>query len=109
MLRPDRRRTCPGRSHTRYPHSHDGRGAFPITVKLDVLRNFGSALAILADDRYHYRTFTRFDIAFEVKNLLPGPQRDFAVADRQRQTRPKQRGLKVGVRIAVLPGLLVPV
>lgn len=44
-----------------------------------------------------------------MENLLPGAQDQFSVLHRHGDLRSHQAGLQVGVPVAVVPGLLVPV
>jgi hypothetical protein len=65
--------------------------------------------ALLTQHRDDHGPFTGPDVAFDVKDLLPGAEHRPAGAHRRRQARTKQRGLQVGMAVAVVPGLLVSV
>ena len=49
------------------------------------------------------------DVAFQVKDLLPGAEHDLPALDRNGEGRAKQRSLQVRVAVAVVPCLLVAV
>ena len=50
-----------------------------------------------------------FDVAFEMEDLLPGAQCQGALLDRHGKRRTEDRCLKMGMAVAVVPGLLVSV
>jgi hypothetical protein len=64
---------------------------------------------LLADDGYDDLSSPRFDVALEMKNLLPGAQHRFATCDRHADRRAEPRGLQVRMPVAVVPGLLVAI
>lgn len=51
----------------------------------------------------------RANIALQVENLLPGAEDRFAFGERHRERRTEERGLKMRVPVAIVPGLLVAV
>jgi len=55
------------------------------------------------------RSLARFNVALDVKNLLPGAQHELAVHNWNCQRRPQHRGLQVGMAVAVVPGLFMAV
>ena len=63
--------------------------------------------ASFAQHRDDHGPFTGPNVAFDVKDLLPGAEHGPAVAHGQRQARTEQRRLQVGMAVAVVPGLLL--
>ena len=68
-----------------------------------------SRLTLISIHRYHHRSLPGSNVAFQMKDLLPGAEDGFAVGERDVKRRPEQRGLKMGVAVAVVPGLFVSV
>jgi len=61
------------------------------------------------DDRDHHRARAAADVAFQVKNLLPGSEHQLAFGNGHGQRRAEQSGLQVRMAVAVVPGLLVAI
>src|SRR5438067_1984804 len=62
-----------------------------------------------SDDSDHNRTLSRADVAFEVKDLLPGTKFQASVRDRNGETWPKPGCLQVRVPVAIVPCLFVTI
>jgi hypothetical protein len=64
---------------------------------------------LLSVDRHHHFALSVFDITFQVKNLLPRSQNQFALFNGYGQRGSKPGCLEMGVSVAIMPGLLMPV
>jgi hypothetical protein len=62
-----------------------------------------------AQNRDDHGPFAGPNVAFNVKDLLPGAEHGLAVAHGHRQARTEQRRLQVGMAVAVVPSLFVGV
>jgi hypothetical protein len=65
--------------------------------------------ASFPDNRHHDGSLAGANIALDEEYLLPSPQNEFALGQRDSQGRPQQGCLKVGMAVAVMPSLLVTV
>ena len=63
----------------------------------------------MADGRDHDPALAATDVAFEMEDLLPGPQNQLPAGDGHCQGRSEEGGLQVGVAVAIVPGLFVAV
>ena len=64
---------------------------------------------LLSVDRHHHFALSGFDITFQVKNLLPHSQNQVALFDSYGQGWSKSGCLEMGVSVAIMAGLLMPV
>ena len=63
----------------------------------------------LPDNRDEDRAAARFNIAFQVKNLLPRAQNQFPVPNRNRKRGAKHSCLQMRMAVTIVPGLFMPV
>jgi hypothetical protein len=72
-------------------------------------RHSYSARMLFSQHRDNHGPLTRANVAFDVKDLLPGAEHGLAVTHGHGQARTEQRRLQVVMAVAVVPGLLVGV
>jgi hypothetical protein len=82
-------------------------GLFDISVPLPIVER--SINGRLAYHGYHNLALPRFNVALQVKNLLPGAENRYSVGNWNRNRWPQRSRLKMRVPVAIVPGLFVPV
>lgn len=82
----------------------------PISDHQKAKREDGWFLVLfLSGHSYHHGPLPRSHVAFQMKDLLPSAEDGFAVSEGDGERWAKQRGLEMGVAVAVMPGLFVSV
>lgn len=79
----------------------NGGGGLPGSVAAEA--------ASLADNSDDYRTLPPANVAFEMKDLLPGTQHEFAAGNGRRERRSQKGSLQMRVAVPVMPRLFMTV